>query len=365
MKLLFLINGSEKSAAGGRAQAFASRLPADWTIQLAYRPARKWKGILPFVRQAGRLRPDVIYVMDTAYTGVLAGCLARRLYGCRLVTDTGDAAYELAQSAGTYTARQLALIRAVENLAMRHSDRIVVRGSYHQELLEESGLDKVTFIPDGVDLNATQPTDAVPLRSELGWEDGLILGLVGTMLWSERHQMCYGWDIVEALGLLRDVPVRALLVGDGDGRARLEQRARELGVSDRVVITGLVPYDQLPRYLSAMDICVSTQSNDVVGMVRTTGKLPLYLACGRYVAATDVGEARKVLPGVGSLLPYQGVRDDSHPARLADLCRRLLAQPDLRPESDCVRQVAAKHFEYGMLTARVAQLCRELSGKRD
>jgi hypothetical protein len=45
-----------------------------------------------------------------------------------------------------------------------------------------------------------------------------------------------------------------------------------------------------------MDICLSTQTNDVVGWVRTTGKLPLYLAAGRYVLASRVGEAARVLP---------------------------------------------------------------------
>ena len=39
------------------------------------------------------------------------------------------------------------------------------------------------------------------------------------------------------------------------------------------------------RHLSIMDVCISTQSNDLVGMVRTTGKLPLYLAYGKYVIA--------------------------------------------------------------------------------
>jgi len=77
-----------------------------------------------------------------------------------------------------------------------------------------------------------------------------------------------------------------------------------------------------------------------------------------------VGEAQRVLPDVGCLLPYQGVRDDAHPLRLAELCRRLLAQPAMRPSPVCIRQVAADQFEYGILTDRVAQLCRTLSGEK-
>src|SRR3712207_9331978 len=46
-------------------------------------------------------------------------------------------------------------------------------------------------------------------RSGLGSD--LVVGLVGTMLWVQRHGICYGWDVVEALGLLKGAPVRALL----------------------------------------------------------------------------------------------------------------------------------------------------------
>lgn len=360
MKLLFLVNGSEQSAAGTRTQAFLQRLPQEWGVRVAYRPARKWKGIVPFVQEALRFRPDVIYVMDTAYTGVLAGTIAKKLTRTRLVTDTGDVAYELAKSSGTYSGMQLTLIRTIEQMALRNSDCMVVRGSYHKTLLEQQGLRSVVFIPDGVDLETVKGANPKAIRQRLGLSDSLVVGMVGTMLWSERHGMCYGWDIIEALALLKDAPVKALLIGDGDGRSKLEQRAQELGVSANVVFTGTVPFVQLPDYLAAMDVSVSTQSNDLVGKVRTTGKLPLYLACGSYVIATDVGEAGRVLPGVGGLLPYEGVRDDAHPARLAAHIRQLLQEPVRREVQEKARQVAKDNFEYQLLADRVKTICETL-----
>jgi glycosyltransferase involved in cell wall biosynthesis len=218
----------------------------------------------------------------------------------------------------------------------------------------------VVFVPDGVDLEATQPSDVTALRAEMGLEGNLVIGLVGTMAWSDRHQMGYGWDVIEALGLLGEAKVRALLIGDGNGRAILERRAEQLEVRDRVVFTGALPYRDLPRYLSAIDVCVSTQSNDLVGMVRTTGKLPLYLACGKYVIATDVGEASRVLPGVGTLLPYEGVRDDRHPARLAECVQGLLENPQHLDVSRKARSVAREHFDYARLAARVHRACESL-----
>jgi glycosyltransferase involved in cell wall biosynthesis len=360
MKILFFVNGSEASAAGIRAKTLAEKLPMEWDIRFNYRPSPKWKGIFPFIQSALHFQPHIIYVMDTAYTGVISGYVAKKLLGCQLVTDTGDVAFELAKSVGTYSQNQLMLIRWVEQLTTKHSNFLVVRGSYHKQLLESQGIRNVEFIPDGVDFQSLDSIEPGSLKQELGLGDSLVVGVVGTMSWSDRHQMCYGWDIVEALVFLKDVPVKALLVGDGNGRAILEQRAKELGVADRIVFAGQLPYDQLPQYISAMDVCISTQSNDLVGMVRTTGKLPLYLAYGRYVIATDVGEARRVLPGIGCLLPYEGVRDDHHPARLAAHLRLLLAEPERMQVSKTAIQIAEKNFDYKILAQRVQKICEQL-----
>jgi glycosyltransferase involved in cell wall biosynthesis len=360
LKILFFVNGSKASAANVRANGLAEDLPIDWEIQFEHRPSPKWKGILPFIQSAIHFRPNIIYVMDTAYTGVVAGCIAKRLLGCQLIMDTGDVAFELAKSAGSYSQVQLALIHWIEQLAIHQSDYLIVRGSYHKIWLHQQGIHNVEFIPDGVDFEALAPVESTSLRHELGLEGCLVVGVVGTMSWSDRHQMCYGWDILEALAFLKDLPVKALLVGDGTGRAILEQRAKELGVIDRVVFAGQLPYEQLPQYISAMDVCVSTQSNDLVGMVRTTGKLPLYLAYGRYVIATDVGEAQRVLPGIGCLLPYEGVRDDQHPARLAEHLRLLLAEPERMQVSEVARKIAENNFDYKILAQRVQKTCEKL-----
>jgi glycosyltransferase involved in cell wall biosynthesis len=360
IKLMFFVNGSEVSAAGIRAKMFAQRLPSEWEIRFNYRPAQKWKGIIRFIQSALSFWPDIIYVMDTAYTGVLAGCIAQRLTNCKLITDTGDVAYELAKSSGTYSQQQLALINWIEQIAIKNSDCLIVRGSYHKCWLEKQGVDKVVFIPDGVDMNSVKSVDATTLRKQLGLNNHLVVGMIGTMIWSERHQMCYGWDIVEALGLLKDMPVKALLVGDGDGRPILENRAKQLGVDRRIVFTGRIPYEDLPSYLSVMDVCVSTQSNDLVGMVRTTGKLPLYLAYGKYVIATNVGEAQRALPGVGCLLRYTGVRDNEHPSRLARQLKKLLDQPKHLQVKKGAMQVAKDNFDYEILARRIENLCREM-----
>ncbi len=148
--------------------------------------------------------------------------------------------------------------------------------------------------------------------------------------------------------------MKGVLIGDGSGIPFLREQCRQYGIEDQVIFTGRVAYEALPEYLCAVDICLSTQSNDVVGQVRTTGKLPLYMATGRYVLATRVGEASLVLPDE-MLVDYEGVVDPSYPGRLAERLRGLLAEP--RPVARGLRAGAR-----GARALRLLRPCRPSPG---
>ncbi len=359
-KIVFFVNGSEKSSAGVRARMLTEKSSEPWQYFFNYRPIPKWQGIFTFLYSAFTIKPNIIYVMDTAYTGVIAGYLAKILLGCILITDTGDVAYELAKSSGKYSSFQLKLINWIEKLALSESNALIVRGSYHKDWLESQGINKAIFIPDGVNVEDIDGINTLQLKQKLNIKNELICGLIGTMAWSEKYQMCYGWDIIEALAFLKDMPIKALLIGDGEGILQLIKRANELDVIDQVIFTGYIHYQDLPAYLCLMDVCVSTQSNDLVGKVRTTGKLPLYLAYGKYVIATDVGEASRVLPGIGCLLPYQGVRDNAHPRRLAEHLKLLLNHPEKYHVTDKARNIARENFDYKILANHFDELIHEI-----
>jgi glycosyltransferase involved in cell wall biosynthesis len=207
-----------------------------------------------------------------------------------------------------------------------------------------------------VDLTQFRPLDGTAARTRLGLDDAFVVGLVGSSVWSAALEMAYGWDLVELVADLKDLPVRGLLVGDGTGIARLRARAAQLGIADRLVFAGRRPIDELPELLAACDVCLSTQTNDVPGNVRTTGKLPLYLACGRYVLASRVGEAARVLPPE-MLVPYEGTIDREYPRRLAERVRGL-ARDRERLNRLAARgpEIAREHFDYDMLARRVTNV---------
>jgi glycosyltransferase involved in cell wall biosynthesis len=347
----FLVNGNESSAMGYRARAFADRLAHRWRIAVHYRTGGRVASVWTFLEPVLKERPLVTWVFDMAFAGVVAAALGRSR-GTRMVVDTGDAITALARQSGIRGPAGLAATAVLEQLAMATADTLVVRGTEHQRLLERQGRQS-TLIPDGVDLApfASVPPRAV-CRTRLGFSDELVVGMVGSMVWSPVLNLTYGWDVIEALGMLKDLPVVAVLVGDGSGRAQLETRAAALGVSERVRFLGHRPFESLPEILAACDVCVSTQTNDIVGRVRTTGKLPLYMASGRYVLASRVGEAARVLPAE-MLLDYSGSVDREYPARLAARLRHLSADRARLGLGETLIDRARQEFAYDVLAPRV------------
>lgn len=345
---------------GYRARELAARLAQDYQIQIAYRSRRKLVSILQLFVRLVRLRPRLSYVFDISYSGVCAAACYKFIFRNCLIIETGDAIVELARSTGSRGPLGLWLTRVLESGAFKIADRIVVRGSFHKELLARQGIAAIV-IQDGVDPDSFKGPGEPDLRltehlrRQHGLAGVLTIGLIGSSIWSEKLQMAYGWEVVETLRLLKDKPVKGIIVGSGSGIAQLKTRCREYGIEDKLVFPGQVPYEQLAGYLNLIDICLSTQTNDLVGQVRTTGKLPLYLAAGRYILASKVGEAAIVLPSE-MLVEYEGVKDQEYPRKLKERIETILDHPEMLAAGAGNAALAKEYFDYALLAQRMKEV---------
>jgi glycosyltransferase involved in cell wall biosynthesis len=299
----------------------------------------------------------VVVAVDIADDTTIAA-VAARLRGVPVMVDTGDLVFELERSRGVRSRLGLALVWAGERTALACATHVIVRGTAHAAFLSKP----VTFAPDLAPEGAG-PRSGDRIRRELGL-DGFVLGVVGSLNRAPRLGLVYGWDVVEAL-VHTDSSIAALIVGDGPGRKELEERATRLGVAARCRFVGAVPPQDVAEWIGAMDVAVTTQTNDRVGTVRTTGKLPLYLACGCPVLATDVGEAHRLLAPLGWTIPYEGVVDHGYPIRLAAAAEGLRA----RPEEVARRRAQAldlhrEHFDADEVRTRVRSVITQLLQRR-
>jgi glycosyltransferase involved in cell wall biosynthesis len=176
--------------------------------------------------------------------------------------------------------------------------------------------EKIEVIYSGTDLDRFHPgVDGRGIRQELGLEARhLVVTQIGVRSWR-------GWeDVLAAVArLAADIPrARLLFVGAPPPRiAQVLDRARELGLGDRVLAVG--HRADVPEILAASDLVVDA-SWAGLGL---TGSLREALACERPVIGTNLeGIPELIVDGeTGLLVPP---RD---PAALADAIRRVLADP--------------------------------------
>jgi hypothetical protein len=293
-------------------------------------------------------RPDVVVMEGTGIAGGAALILARLLFGTRYVVSSGDAV-------GPWVAGRFRLLGPVFGLYERVLCRLAAGFIGWTPYLVGRAL---TFgVPRAMTAPGWAPFTRIPeeravdrqrTRERLGIPVGhLVVGIAGSMSWSRRRGYCYGWELVEAARLLKRQDVTFLLVGDGNGKTRLEQRARELPPG-RVLFTGRVPQKDLPEYYAAMDIGSLPQSVDRVGSFRYTTKLSEYLAFGLPVITGRIPLAYDLDGDWIWRLPGDAPWDSRYTSALAALldgmtndefCARRSAVPEGFTEFDRERQV--------------------------
>jgi len=98
-------------------------------------------------------------------------------------------------------------------------------------------------------------------------------------------------SLVNAVPLvLRQAPqAKFLIAGKGSQETRLKELAKSLGVTENIRFVGLIPNDELPRYLRTADVYVSTSLSDA-GIAASTAEA---MACELPVVITDFGDNGK------------------------------------------------------------------------
>ncbi|MGW7424640.1 glycosyltransferase family 4 protein [Streptomyces sp. NPDC054813] len=151
------------------------------------------------------------------------------------------------------------------------------------------------------------------------------------------HLLCYlgvmgpqdGVDYaLRALAKLRDGLGRtdwhAVFVGSGDAFDAMVELSRRLGLGDQVQFTGRIPDDELVRYLSTADVCLSPDPRNPLNDVSTMNKVLEYMAMGRPIVSFDLKEARV---SAGEAAVYAPANDE---AEFAELIALLLDDPEKR-----------------------------------
>ncbi len=200
---------------------------------------------------------------------------------------------------------------------MRKCQHIIIPSeSMRSILVNDYGLvDRFTVIPTGLDITPYKNADGAPLRAEWGWSDDKIIISVGRLA-EEKN-----WDtLLQAFALaIKEQPnLRLVLVGDGPQAQSLRQLAGELGITERVLFTGRVPFEQIPAYLKAADLFAFASVTETQGLVTLEA-----MAAGLPVVAVAG-------PGTSDIVEdgAQGYLVQNDPQDLAKKMITLICNPD-------------------------------------
>lgn len=229
---------------------------------------------------------------------------------------------------------------------------------------EHFGVDpgRMTIIPNGANPDQFRPADQEEARHRLGLDrfDRLI-GYVGAFSRNRNVD-----TLIEAFAASRFGPSTGLvLVGAGPDRDHLEALARSLGVAERVVFVGSVPYGDVPDYLAALDVAIDLTALEmqVAGQGQLTSfsqKIPQYLLCGVPVVVCECDGTEFVeVEGLGACVPHGDVEG------LAAALQRVIDENPVEARATrerCRRVALARLSAEAVHAQRVAWWDRALSG---
>jgi glycosyltransferase involved in cell wall biosynthesis len=229
----------------------------------------------------------------------------------------------------------------LEGWAERGAAGVVALTPRVAQALEAEGIDaaRVHVVPSGVD----------PARFAGPHEDPFPGVPHPRVVFHGRVQAEKGvHTLVEAAARL-DPGVQVLLVGDGSERPRVEERARELGIADRVRVCGFLPHDRVPAALAHADVAVLPSVFEELG----TAMLEALHSGVPFVASRVGGIPEVVRDGESALLVPPG-----DPAALAAALRRVLVDPALAARLGAAGRERARDFAWPALADRVLEVYR-------
>lgn len=233
--------------------------------------------------------PDVVLFVSPALISSFCGLLRARVAGIRTGIWIQDLYSLGAAETGTVSGPAAAGMVVLERFTLRLASGIVViHEVFRRQLVQVLGVpsEKVEIIRNWTHLRNETRSDRNAIRREQGWQESEIVVLhAGNMGVKQGLE-----NVVEAARLADSVqsPVRFVLLGDGNQRARLEEGGKDISRLD--FIDPVTDADFQPL-LAAADVLLVNERPGVSGM-SVPSKLTSYFNSGiPVIAATDADSA--------------------------------------------------------------------------
>ena len=181
------------------------------------------------------------------------------------------------------------IIKWVEKQVYKKTDLLSANNpamaKYCDELSKRTGQTSVQFPP--LDLGHFHSSSRdLALRSALGIAEGdQVIVYMGSFFYFSGLR-----DALDEFAKVSKTSsnLKFLLVGGGEQDSELRKRVADLELAGKVIFTGFVSYEDLPRYLKMADVAVNTLEPTLVANVAFPNKVLQYMAAGLPVVSTKL-----------------------------------------------------------------------------
>jgi len=182
------------------------------------------------------------------------------------------------------------LAKRVERRNLQSADEVLVINQGLKAYAKSMGApeNKISVITAGVDFERfNKNLDGQPMRERYGIaEDDTLLFFMGFM-----YHFSGLTEVSQSLLEGSFTNIKLMVVGDGDLYAPLSKMVAANSGGDQIILTGKVPFDEIPNYVAAADICLLPAYRNEIMMNIVPIKMYEYMAMGKPVIATR-------LPGI-------------------------------------------------------------------
>ncbi|HED00786.1 MAG TPA: glycosyltransferase [Proteobacteria bacterium] len=229
---------------------------------------------------------DVHFNYNTLISGYFVAKKMKKAKRLKTVYDIADDLPEMIRSSPQIPSYLRSVGGFVGGFALKKNLRLSDTVTYTTDALRFScgiPINKSILVPNGVDTELFRPHPSDRLKAELGLQNSFVVGHVGVL----REWLDFKPLFVAVKALNEKLDLKLLMVGGGVGYQATVDLARKCGLQN-VVFTGTVPYTQVPKYISCMDVCVVPFKQDKVSQNSLPLKLFEYMACEKPVISTRV-----------------------------------------------------------------------------
>jgi glycosyltransferase involved in cell wall biosynthesis len=297
---------------------------------------------------------DLVHSVDSRPVCILPALMLKKLRQTKLVIDWGDwwgRGGTIAVRSNSLAERLFAPVETFFEEGFRgYADGSVVLTSAlkNRALALGVGAEHLVQIPHGADVERMLPRDKMAARRRLGLGEGKkFLGYVGIISAKDLDLLMQAFEQIYA----SDNRVRLIFIG----RSGVNQAALKPRIIDGVRLTGEITYDALQDYIAACDVMCLPLKNTIANRGRWPSKISDYLAAGRPVAATAVGDLAALFSKAEI-----GILSQDEPGEFARATQQLLAGPDLEELGRNARRVAETELSWDILTDRLESLYRDI-----